>query len=103
MAQGYEGQEPGLTCPSAGPGGSGEAEPGRGRGRAGVRLTRGTTLAQRDPGNETRREEGGLVFSLGICFYTLNFLLGDSKCNLSPPSPGCPQRGGKLGRSGLRV
>lgn len=68
VAQGYEGQEPGLTCPSAGPGGSGEAEPGRGRGRAGVRLTRGTTLAQRDPGNETRREEGGLVFSLGICF-----------------------------------
>lgn len=50
---------------------------------------------------EIKRRES-LAFSLGVCFYTLNFLLGESKCT-SHPSPGCPKGGDGLGSSGLPI
>lgn len=47
-----------------------------------------------------RGKSRGLPFSLGICFYTLNFLLGESKCT-PQPSPGCPRGGDGLGSTRL--
>lgn len=72
VAQGCGDQEQGCTCPSVGLGAGAEEELGRGwqwgRGRAGVQLLHGTTLAQHALGNEMRREERGWLYPWAFVF-----------------------------------